>query len=273
MADCAFCGCHVSAGAKFCPACGSRLTQAEEREITALAEAWYAPEEEAGGWEEAPAPGLSLREIFSDLAGILSTLPTALWGVSLLWMLLTVLACTLGVLPFIWLPVVFALEIGACGIYMDALYGVRPRPAQLFRGFSKGGFLRYVCGMGWMSLWIFIWALIPIVGPVLALAKSYSYRFVPYIMLSDPEADAFQALERSKAMTRGLRLKMFLAELLLLGALLLAGLVLVLLSGLHIVGFVFALLLVVLAAAAVTVLPMVLGLLRAGFYAAAEKML
>ena len=35
---------------------------------------------------------------------------------------------------------------------------------------------RVLCGMGWMMLWIFLWSLIPIVGIVFGIIRTYEYR-------------------------------------------------------------------------------------------------
>ena len=44
--------------------------------------------------------------------------------------------------------------------------GEEPHTADLFQTFRKDRFLRVVGGMAWMSLWIFLWSLIPVVGIV-----------------------------------------------------------------------------------------------------------
>jgi len=66
-----------------------------------------------------------------------------------------------------------------------------------------------------MYLWMLLWLLVPIAGIILVFVKGYSYRFVPYIMLSDPDISATDALKRSMTQTKGYRGKMFIADLLI----------------------------------------------------------
>ena len=276
MPSCPYCGCYVSANAKFCPSCGSRTgSHPPKTEPQENPGRWYAAETlpQPLSQEEYCDPGPGVREVYARVLALLREKPLRLWGASLLYLLLTALACGLSMLPIISIPLVFALSVGMESIYLEALCGAAPEPRHLFKAFTKSGFIRFVCGMGWAALWLLIWSLIPIAGPFIAVAKSYSYRFVPYIMLSDPEVDAFRALERSKEMSRGFRGRMFLSELFLALALLLITAVLVLLSALHIIGFVFALALVLLALASAALLPMILGLMRATWYSQIEKML
>ena len=85
---------------------------------------------------------------------------------------------------------------------------------------------RLLIGMGWKELWIFIWGLIPGAGVVFATMREYEYRLVPYILLDEPEMNPMDALEASKEKTKGYRMKMFLADLLVVGALCTAALLL-----------------------------------------------
>jgi len=109
------------------------------------------------------------------------------------------------------------------------LCGYRGEPisaTQLFEGFREGKFLRNAGGMGWRYLWLLIWGLIPVAGPILCIIKFYSYRFVPYIMLAEPEITATDALKKSMAQTDGYRGKMFLADFLI--ALVIGGILFIL---------------------------------------------
>ena len=181
------------------------------------------------------------------------------------------LACALAPLPILYLPIVFALYVGMEAIYLEGIYGAEPETEQLFRGFSKGSFLRYAAGMGWMCLWVLIWSLIPVAGIVFGVIKAYSYRFVPYIMLSDPEVNAFEALKRSKEMTMGYKAKMFGADAIVAAAVLVLVLVLVLLSNIDYIGVLFAIVLLAVYLAAIAFLPIFFGFVRACFYDEVEK--
>lgn len=288
MANCPACGCKVSDNAKFCPSCGGRIAPVENSElvpqapVSAPAEEmvpanWYSGGEacdtayEEEGVYEDPRP--TVRGIYARVGEVLRARPLKLWGMSLLNLLLVFLSCALAAIPIIALPIVFALYVGMEAIYLEGIYGAEPTSKQLFKGFSKSSFMRFVGGMGWMCLWVFIWSLIPIAGVVFGVIKAYSYRFVPYIMLSDPEVDAFEALNRSKEMSYGLKARMFAADALVIAALLVAVTVLVLLSNIDFIGFIFAIVLFVLYIAAIAFLPLFFGLVRACFYDEAEKMM
>lgn len=281
MANCPSCGCYVSSGAKYCPSCGGKINRGDAPAAdtpAAIPQNWYentAPAVPAPPVpeEEYFDPGPGVREVWARAAGILAGKPLRLWGMSLLCTLLVALASVLAFVPLIALPIVFVLYVGMESIYLEGLYGAEPSSPQLFKGFRKGCFLRWAAGMGWMSLWVLIWGLIPIAGPFIAVARLYSYRFVPYIMLSDPEVNAFDALRRSMDMTRSFRLRMFLADALALLAIVAVLVVLALLSGLDYIGFVFGLLMLALLLAAAALLPLFLGLTRACFYDEIEKMM
>jgi len=152
-----------------------------------------------------------LGDVYSKAFGLLARKPVRLWGLSLLFTLLSLLAVVLGIFPIIWLPIIFVLELGMANIYLCGYRGKDISATQLFEGFGKK-FSRNAGGMAWRYLWLFIWSLVPVVGYI----KFYSYRFVPYIMLEDPNIPATEALKKSIAQTRGYKGKMFLADLLVM---------------------------------------------------------
>lgn len=208
--------------------------------------------------------GITISGIFNRAMGILSTKPLLLWGLSLMYTLLSRLAAIFCVLPIISLPVTFALMVGMKAIYLDGIHGKEVTSDQLFAGFKN--FFRSAGGIAWMALWILIWSLVPIAGFVLAIIKSYSYRFVPYIMVEDPEISATAALRRSKELTNGMKGKMFLADLLIVGILFGLYLVLILLSLIPFIGALFILVTFLLTVLVVALLPLFSGLVEAAFY-------
>ncbi len=195
--------------------------------------------------------------------------PLTLWGISLLGVLLMCLAQTVGVLPIISIPLTLVLEAGMAAIYLKGYMGERIEVEDVFAGF-KGDFWRVLGGMAWMSLWVFIWSLIPIVGPVFGVIKSYEYRFAPFILMTRPEVPATEAIKLSQKQTEGYKGSMFLCDLIVWGAIVAVCLVLVLLGLIPFVGYGFwaALPLFMLAASAVS--PLGFGLLRAAFYVESE---
>lgn len=247
MVFCPGCGTQVNDGNRFCPACGRPLE---------------APPVQP----QAPAPKYSIKSIYGRAADVLRQKPLRLWGLSLMCTLLTSLAWTLGILPIIALPIVFALTVGMSAIYLAGLNGEDVNSDQLFKGFTKGNFFRFAGGMGWMCLWILIWGLVPIAGIVIAIIKMYEYRFVPYILLTDPDVSATEALRRSMKLSEGIRGKMFAADILIYGVILAACLVLSLFSMIPYAGVLFAIIFVLLSIAVAMFLPLFLGLVHAAFY-------
>ena len=128
------------------------------------------------------------------------------------------------------------------------------------------GFLRVAGGMAWMTLWTLIWGLVPIVGPICALVKGYSYRFVPYILITKPEVSATQALRMSKEMTKGIKGQMFLADLALYAIIFLASLVLTLFAAIPVIGVLFALVLLAFTIVVMALSSVFVGLYQASFY-------
>jgi len=127
---------------------------------------------------------------------------------------MTSLAVMFGIVPIVWLPIVLVLELGMANIFLCGYRGMKISSTQLFEGFSTK-FTRNAGGMGWRSLWLLIWGMIPVAGIFICIVKFYSYRFVPYIMLADPEIQATDALKKSIIQTKGYKGKMFLADLLI----------------------------------------------------------
>lgn len=192
--------------------------------------------------------------------------PVMLWGLSLLSVLLNVIASIVTFPTF--LLTFFATTLLQCGmikVYLDGLQGKKVNSSQLFSAFNKNC-LRIVGGMAWKSLWIVIWALIPIVGPIIAIVKAYSYAFVPYILVTKPEVTATDALKLSMEMTNGKKGQMFLADICFTVGLWLVSFVLGFLSAIPFIGALFTLVLVVLSIAVLAFSPIFTGLYKAAFY-------
>jgi len=102
-----------------------------------------------------------------------------------------------------------------CGVHLFALRIYRGQPANIkafVAGFSRFG--RVLGGMLWMTLWIFIWSLLFVVGGVV---RAYAYRLTPYILMDQPDIPAREALKLSIEMTKGYKWKLFVFDLSFLG--------------------------------------------------------
>lgn len=205
--------------------------------------------------------------IYRKIRKLLQTKPVQLWGISLLAGLLVWLAAIgFWAIPAVawFLDLVFSGSMAL--IFLRAYQGAAPAVGDLFSPFRREQLPHVVGGMAWMSLWVFLWSLIPVAGLILGPVKLYTYRFAPYILMTRPDVKATDAIRISAQETRGYRGKMFLADLLIYGS---WSLLLLVLLGLAQIPFLrvpcYALLiLATLLGAALT--PLLAGLAQAGFY-------
>ncbi len=198
--------------------------------------------------------------------GVLAKKPFVLWGLSLMSALLVIVATVMfGLIPGVGIAISYLLVCGMSKIYLDGLMGKAVYSDQLFVGFSKNCF-RIIGAMAWKDLWILIWALIPIAGPIIAVVKSYSYCFVPYIIVTYPNVKATEALRISKKLTNGLKTQMFLADLCIAAIAFGVFFILGLLAIIPILGILFGLALFVLYILVIAVAPVFAGLYKAYFF-------
>jgi len=201
-------------------------------------------------------------DVFKKTFGFLFQKPILLWGLSVLFTLMSALAVLFGFFPLIWLPIILVLQLGMANIFLCGYRGQVINAKQLFEGFSSK-FFRNAGGMGWRSLWLLIWGLIPFAGAIIAIVKFYSYRFVPYIMLTNPDIHATDALKKSMAQTKGYKGKMFLTDLVVYGSIVVATIIFIFILMIPFIGVVlFAIYIIVL----VALLPLVAGTLEAVYY-------
>ena len=210
-------------------------------------------------------------EAYKKALAVIFKKPIMLWGLSLLSGIMVSLA-SMFTAPVFILGAAFSVLItcGMAKVYIDGLCGKEVNSDQLFAAFNKNC-VRIVGGMAWQTLWIIIWALVPIVGPVMAVIKAYSYRFVPYILMTKPEVTATQALRLSMQMTNGKKGQMFLADLCFGGGIFVISLILGLFCAIPILGILFVLITIVFALAVGLFSSIFQGLYSAYFYVEAEN--
>lgn len=201
-----------------------------------------------------------ILEVYREAFDVLKQKPFRLWGISLLAGFLGgLVGALLGVIPLAALAVAELIEVGMVMVYLHGFRGEEVKAVQLFdccHDWKTVG--RVLAGMGWMALWIFLWALIPIVGIVFAVIKTYSWRLTPYILVQEPDVAPTEAIKVSAQRTMGYKGKMFGADMLVLACLI----VLVVIFAALRLGFLVALVYIL----ALLVLPLFLGLVQAGFY-------
>ena len=210
-----------------------------------------------------------VRSIYTRTLNILSTLPFKLWGLSLLSGLLSIIVMIFGFLPIITIPVIAVLNAGMVAVYFAAYNGHDVSSKMLFSGYKNFGHI--AGGMCWRTLWIVLWALIPIAGPFIAIYKSYQYAFTPYILNEEKEVDALDALKKSMQDTNGYKLQMFIASIIPAAIYFVVSLVLSLFGLIPFVGVFFRVVSSIISIAYSLVAPMFFGLVEAGFYEYGKK--
>ena len=210
-----------------------------------------------------------LMTIYKRVFSVLMKKPLKLWGISLLAIVLSsAITALCGVaIPVLGLAVSLLISTSMTIIFLKGYRGEEVEVTQLFACFKDWNTIKRVTlGLGWMLLWIFLWSLIPIVGPIFALIRTYEYRLTPYILVYEPEVPITEAIKISAQKTKGYKLQMWLADFvwgLVFGA---AVLVLSLLALIPVLGILFALAMIVLYIAVCALAPLFVGLVQAAFY-------
>ena len=209
-----------------------------------------------------------IMEIYKKALSVLMKKPLRLWGITLLCILLTGVGSALfGIIPGIGLCISLLLETAMTIIFLRGYRGEEVNTLQLFDCFKDWNTIkRVLCGMGWMTLWIFLWGLIPVVGPIFALIRTYEYRLTPYILVMEPDVKPSDAIKLSKVRTMGWKGKMFGADILVAVGFYLVTLVLLLFSHIRYIGVLFGLVNVLFVICFIVLAPLFLGLVQAAFY-------
>ena len=186
--------------------------------------------------------------------------PIMLWGLSLLAVIVAAIGSFVTApLPFLSIAIGYLFTCGQVKLYMDGLKGKRVNSKQLFAAFNKNC-VKTAGAMAWQGLWGLLWGFVPVAG----IVKGYSYKFVPYIILTHPEVSAFDALKISMKMTQGKKMQMWLADLVFAIAPSIAGMILGALAKIPVLGSVFSL-----ANALIIIAVILFGSIFTGLYQAA----
>lgn len=207
-----------------------------------------------------------IKTIYSRVWSVLLKKPFRLWGISLLGIFITWLGSAMsGAVPLLAVAIALLMGLGIKRVYLLGYRGEDIRMEKLFDGFREG-LGKKLAGTAWAELFKLLWGLIPIVGFIFAVIRSYEYAFVPYIVMERPEVAPLEARKVSREETKGWKGFMFGADI-LMGVLVFAAfLCLILLSLLPVIGILFRLALVIYVLACIAFLPLVYGLLHAAFY-------
>ncbi|MCC8130176.1 MAG: hypothetical protein LIO72_00230 [Ruminococcus sp.] len=209
----------------------------------------------------------SITQNYKAAFDILKKKPVLLWGLSLLSNFIIIVVLLLGGIPIITVPVALVLQASLSVLYLKGIRGEGVETKNIFCGFTSLKQAVHVAGgMLWMGLWILLWGLIPVVGIVFAVIKTYEYAFTPYILITRPEVEAMEALKESKKMTKGFKGKMFGAQALVIVAIWVCAIILGVFSAIPFIGGLFGVILFLLIVAVVLFCPIFFGLVSAKFY-------
>lgn len=203
--------------------------------------------------------------IYSKVLSVLRNRPAKVWGVTLFYGLIASLASLLGVLPIITIPVAYVLSTTLSMALLEKYRnGTDPKCKDAFVNFTKERFLHIAGANAYAELWVFIWCLIPVIGPVFAIIRSYEYAFVPFLSVEEPDIRATEVKDRSAQMTNGYKGKMFLADLIVVGIFMVVSMLLMFLAS-RVAGF-FAFLYLLWLLAFCLIGPLFMGMVHAAFY-------
>lgn len=210
-----------------------------------------------------------LMTIYKRALKVVLQKPFRLWGLSLLSITLSaILGALCGfAIPVLGISVGLLISTSMTIVFLRGYRGEEVNAVQLFECFKDWNTIkRVLLGLGWMYLWIVLWALIPIVGPIIALVRVYEYRLTPYILVFEPDVPVTEAIKLSKQKTHGYKLQMWLADFVYALIFLAAVIVLGILAAIPYLGILFTLVLIVLYIAFLVLAPLFAGLVQAAFY-------
>lgn len=254
MAFCRHCGTQLEDGTSFCPNCGKPTADIPAVETTKQV--------------KEPSGPLFWR-IYMKAFSALMEKPFRLWGISLLGSLLTGIFVALAgiAVPAFAIAIPWLFTVALAAIFLKGYHREQVYCYELFSTMKDWATIkRVLAGMGWSYLWIFLWALIPIAGPILAIIKGYEYGLVPYILVKKPELNAVKARELSIEKTKGFKGQMFLADLVVYAIIFAAVAILFGLGMIKYVGILFLIIMALLLICVGVLLPLFMGIVHAAFY-------
>ncbi|MBO5306286.1 MAG: hypothetical protein J6B12_05930 [Clostridia bacterium] len=209
-----------------------------------------------------------ILSIYRKALAIIAQKPFRLLGVAWLSSLLSLIVSILfGAVIGVALAINLAISTSMTLVFLRGYRGITPRAVDLFYCLKDWQTAkRVICGMAWQTLWIFLWALIPLVGWIIAIVKAYSWRLTPYILANEPTVPATQAIHVSAQRTYGYRGAMFGADILVYVCIFIISFVLSLLANIPYIGGTFLLLYILFSLTSVLLSPLFVGLVKAAFY-------
>ena len=195
--------------------------------------------------------------------------PFRLWGVTILASVFSWFGYILGgPVVAIGLGISILLQASLANVYLKSyIGGEQIHVTDLFVTFRDWKTIkRVICSIAWGELWKILWSLIPVVGFVFLIIKSYEYSLIPYIVMDQPETGITECKEVSSQMTKGYKGKMFLADILVPIAIFVVMLILSLLSKIPYVGVLFGIIAVIVYIFVILVYGLFINIVHASFY-------
>lgn len=130
-----------------------------------------------------------------------------------------ILATAIILMIIFTITIGFVIHVGMCRFF---LHGFKDDVSinKLFSTFNTKEYLPIVRTQFLTNLYIFLWGLLFIIPGII---KSYEYRFVPYILSEEPDLPSDVVIQRSREMTNGHKLDMFVLDLSFWGWFILGG--------------------------------------------------
>ncbi len=115
---------------------------------------------------------------------------------------------------FLLIYILFVLNLLDMGIEIAALRIAKGEPLAVGDVFEAFSDYSHCCfGMFWYRFRVFLWNLIPIIG----VMKAYSYALTPYLLYTNPELSAEDAIQKSADLMHGHRMEMLILNLSFIG--------------------------------------------------------
>ena len=123
------------------------------------------------------------------------------------------LVFTAVLIAIIFILIGFVIEVGQSKFFLDGFKG-DVNINKLFSVFNATDYLPIIKTQFLRSFYNFLWTLLLIIPGII---KSYEYRFVPYILAEYPTLPSKAVIARSREITQGHKLDMFVLDLSFIG--------------------------------------------------------
>lgn len=130
------------------------------------------------------------------------------------------IALTLFIFSLLYITLGYALEVGKSRFFLDGFKG-DASINRLFSTFNSTEYFSIVKTQFLRKLYEFLWTLLLVIPGII---KSYEYRLVPYILAEEPNLPSNEVISKSRDLTYGHKMDIFVLDLSFIGWVLLGGL-------------------------------------------------